>query len=173
MTKPGSAKDPLAFVEQHGIVLQSARHATIPSLAEHIAGEKIRGSWWAHPKGREIFRALGAVYASPDVVATTIVDGKITLVHRRLWPALATLGYEGRVDRARLGRVTEEHTDAGRHEKQVEPFPDWLPRGLKLPSLEAALSQLGERVAASLLRRGDGAPRSRPTAGRAARAPRR
>ena len=47
-----SAADALAFVERHGIVLESARHAAIPSLAEAIAGEPIRGSWWAHPKGR-------------------------------------------------------------------------------------------------------------------------
>jgi hypothetical protein len=166
-------KDALAFVATHGMVMQSARHAAIPSLAEHIAGEKIRGSWWAHKKGRAIFAALGAIYASPDVVATTVVDGKITLVHRALWPALATLGYEGRIDRARLGRVTEEHTDTGRHAKHVEPFPDWLPRGLKLPSVDAALSQLGARTEALLLRRDDGAPRSPPMAGRGARARRR
>ncbi len=166
-------KDALAFVAAHGMVMQSAHHAIIPSLAEHIAGEKIRGSWWAHEKGRAIFAALGAVYASPDIVATTIVDGKLTLVHRALWPALATLGYEGRIDRARLGRVTEEHTDAGRHEKHVEPFPDWLPSGLRLPSVDEALSQLGERSDALLLRRDDGAPRSPPTAGRGARARRR
>ncbi|HEY2744815.1 MAG TPA: hypothetical protein VGL86_09340 [Polyangia bacterium] len=166
-------KDAIAFVEKHGVVLQSARHAIIPSLAEFVAGEKIRGSWWGHKKGRDIFRALTAVYESPDVVATTVVDGKITLVHRALWPALATLGYEGRIDRARLGRVTEEHTDAGRHEKHVEPFPDWLPRGTKLPSVDEALSQLGERSAALRLRRDDGAPRSPPSAGRGARARRR
>jgi hypothetical protein len=165
--------DALAFVAKHGIVLQSARHATFPSLAEHVAGEPIRGSWWGHAKGREIFRALVAVYASPDVVATTVVDGKLTLVHRAYWPALATLGYEGRIDRARLGRVTEEHTEAGRHEKHVEPFPDWLPRGMKLPSVDDAISLLGEPRAASLLRRDDGAPRSPRSAARGARARRR
>src|SRR5262249_46225255 len=62
-------KDALAFVARHGVVLQSARHARIPSLAEFIAGEAIRGSWWGHKKGREIFRALAAVHASGDVVA--------------------------------------------------------------------------------------------------------
>ena len=48
--------------------------------------------------------------------------------------------------------TAQEHTDAGRHEKRVEPFPDWLPRGLKLPSREAALRQLGAELAALLLR---------------------
>ena len=68
------------FIEEHGIVLQSAQHARIPSLAEFIAGEKIRGSWWGHEKGREIFRALVAVYESREVVATKLVDGKLTLI---------------------------------------------------------------------------------------------
>jgi hypothetical protein len=167
------ARDALAFIEQHGLVLQSAQHAQVPSLADFVAGEKIRGSWWGHEKGREIFRTLGAVYASRDVVATKLVDGKLTLIHRRLWPALATLAYEGRVARARLAKVTQEHTDAGRHEKHEEPFPEWLPRGLKLPSLKAALSQLGELRGALLLPPGDAAPRSPPSAGPKARAPRR
>ena len=145
-------KDPLAFVEKHGVVLQSARHAKIPSFVEFVAGEPIRGSWWGHAKGREIFRALGVVYDSPDVVALKLVGDKLTLVHRRLWPALATLAYEGRLDKKRLTKVTQEHTAAGRHEKREERFPDWLPRGLKLPSVERALSELGDALAASLLR---------------------
>lgn len=133
----------LAFVARHGIVMQSAHHATIPSLAEAIAGERIRGSWWAHEKGRAIFRALTAVYESPDVVATPLVDGKLTLIHRRLWPALATLARAGELARARLTRVTQEHTASGRHEKHEVPFPEWLPRGLKRPSLEQAKRELG------------------------------
>ena len=58
----------LAFIERHGVVLVSAQGA-LPRLTEAIAGEPIRGSWWGHAKGREIFRALNAVYESPDVVA--------------------------------------------------------------------------------------------------------
>jgi len=77
----------LAFVEKHGVVLVSARSA-VPPLVEAIAGAPIRGSWWAHPKGREIFRILQAVSDSPDVLVCRLVDGKLSLVHRRLWPAL-------------------------------------------------------------------------------------
>ena len=165
--------DPIAFIEEHGLVMQSAQHARIPSFVEFVAGEKIRGSWWGHEKGREIFRALAAVYESPQIVALKLVDNKLTLVHRRLWPPLATLAYEGRIPRARMAKVTQEHTDAGRHEKHEEPFPDWLPRGLKLPSLKAALSQLGELRDALPLPPADAAPGSPASAGPRARAPRR
>lgn len=38
-------KDPLAFIAEHGLVVQSADHPRVPSLASFAAGEKIRGSW--------------------------------------------------------------------------------------------------------------------------------
>ena len=47
--------DPVGFVEQHGVVLAAAR-GPVPSVAEAIAGEPIRGSWWGHEKGSQIFR---------------------------------------------------------------------------------------------------------------------
>jgi hypothetical protein len=53
----------LAFVKRHGVVLQAAR-GPVPSLAEAIAGGPIRGSWWGHPKGREIFAVADAVVGS-------------------------------------------------------------------------------------------------------------
>ena len=59
--------DPLAFVAEHGVVLESARGA-VPSLAEAIAGEPIRGSWWGHPRGNAIHDATCAVRDSPDVL---------------------------------------------------------------------------------------------------------
>ena len=54
---PMTPQAALAFVEKHGVVLVSARSA-VPPLVEAIAGAPIRGSWWAHPKGREIFRLI-------------------------------------------------------------------------------------------------------------------
>ena len=57
----------------------------VPNLAEYVAGEPIRGSWWGHASGHEIFAVLSRVLNSTDVIATRLVDGKITLIHRRLW----------------------------------------------------------------------------------------
>jgi hypothetical protein len=83
-------KEALAFVERHGIVLQAAR-GSLPNLAETIAGGAIRGSWWGHPKGKEIFHAVKTIGASPNVLVCKLAEGKITYVHRRLWPALIKL----------------------------------------------------------------------------------
>jgi hypothetical protein len=114
----------LAFVKRHGVVLQAAR-GTVPSLAEAVAGGPIRGSWWGHPKGREIFRTAAAVSDSPDVLVCKLVDGKVTFVHRRLWPALVKLARRFRKEQ--LARVRDEHTASGAHRSRSEPFPDWVP----------------------------------------------
>jgi hypothetical protein len=114
----------VAFVERHGIVLMAAR-GPVPNLAESVAGEKIRGSWWGHPKGREIFAAAEAIDDSDDVVSLRLVDGKVTFVHRRLWPALVRLA--GAFAPAQLTKVWSEHTPSGAHRSRSLPFPEWVP----------------------------------------------
>jgi hypothetical protein len=116
--------DPLNWLCEQGVVLQSA-HGPVPNLAEHIAGEPIRGSWWGHPSGHEIFAVLTRALDSPDVIATRLVDGKITLIHRRVWPALVRVA--DRFPPERLAAVDEVHTASGAHRTIEIPFPDWVP----------------------------------------------
>lgn len=119
-----SPKQGLAFVKRHGVVLQAAR-GPVPSLAEVIAGGPIRGSWWGHPKGHEIFRVAGAVCESPEVLVCKLVDGKVTYIHRRLWPALVKLA--SRFRKEQLAKVWNEHTQTGAHRSRRMPFPEWVP----------------------------------------------
>ena len=116
-------REALAFVEKRGIVLESARGA-VPSLAESIAGERIRGSWWGHPKGDAIFACSRAIRSSKDVLTCRLIDGKVTYVHRRLWPALARLSDNLRADR--LAPIKEVHTVAGKHRIESVPFSRWI-----------------------------------------------
>ena len=116
--------EPLEWVREQGIVLQSAR-GPVPNLAEYVAGEPIRGSWWGHASGHEIFAVLSRVLNSTDVIATRLVDGKITLIHRRLWPALVRVA--NRFPKERLASVDEEHTASGAHRTIEIPFPEWVP----------------------------------------------
>jgi hypothetical protein len=120
-----SARDALAFVEREGIVLQSAR-GRVPNLAEFVSGERIRGSWWGHAKGKEIFRAASHVADSGDVLVCQLVDGKVTFVHRRLWSALVRLAR--RLPADRLAQISEQHTASDHHERRVTPYPKWVPR---------------------------------------------
>jgi hypothetical protein len=116
--------DPLDWVREQGVVLQSAR-GPVPNLAEQIAGEPISGSWWGHSSGHEIFAVLTRVLDSPDVIATRLVNGKITLVHRRVWPALVRVADQFPAER--LAAVDEVHTASGAHRTIEVPFPEWVP----------------------------------------------
>src|SRR5258706_10939426 len=117
-----TAAKAIAFVRQHGVVLASAQGA-VPRLAEAIAGEPIKGSWWAHPKSHHIFAILQAVTDSEDILVCRLVDGKITLVHRRLWPALVRVA--DRFSAARIAKGRDEHTPFGHHVSPGIPFPQW------------------------------------------------
>jgi len=127
-------------VKRHGIVLQAAR-GPVPSLAEAIARGPIRGSWWGHPKGQEIFRVADAVSDHPDVLVCKLVDGKVTYVHKRLWPALVKLA--PRFPKTALAKVWNEHTATGAHRSRRLSFPRWVPASVvaeakRLPADEAA-----------------------------------
>src|SRR4029450_9294347 len=111
-------KRALAFIRKHGLVLESAR-GPVSSLADAVAGEPVRGSWWSHPKSQEIFAATRAVRDSDEILVCRLIDGKITFVHRRLWPALVRAA--GRLPSARLSQVREVPPPSGRHGTQVVP----------------------------------------------------
>jgi hypothetical protein len=129
-------EDAIAFVNEHGVVLESAR-GPVPSLVEAITGEVMRGTWWGHPKGRVIFRATRAVRDSADVLVCRLLGGKITYVHRRLWPALVRLADE--IGPTRLDAVREEHTTSGAHKLVTIAFPQWVPA-----EISKAAEQLSE-----------------------------
>jgi hypothetical protein len=137
----------LAFVRRHGIVLQSAR-GPVPSLAEAVAGGPIRGSWWSHPKAHEIFRVTEAVADSGDVLVCKLIGGKVTYVHRRLWPALVRLA--SRFPKARLAATRSEHTPTGAHRSRRVPFPRWVPSQVKQNAARLSLRD-AEKQLASLL----------------------
>ena len=118
----------IAFVRAHGVVLESA-NGPVPSLAEKITGAPIRGSWWGHGKSEEIWKLTRRVRASRDVLVCRLVDGKITYVHRYMWPALVRVA--NRFPRKRLAEVQEIHTASGRHIVKEISFPRWVPADVK------------------------------------------
>jgi hypothetical protein len=71
-----------ALLRERGLI-------TLTQAASHVAGEPLRGSWWSHPEGKRIYRALPQLAAGADVLQAKLVEGRQTCVHRRrLWPAL-------------------------------------------------------------------------------------
>jgi len=79
-----------ALLERHGLLL--LQDSALPSVAALVAGEQVRGSWWGHPASKAIYDVVLAL--EHDVMTTKLVDGKVTFVHRRLWPALVAVGRE-------------------------------------------------------------------------------
>ncbi|HEV7758531.1 MAG TPA: hypothetical protein VGO78_06065 [Acidimicrobiales bacterium] len=129
------ASEVLAVLVDHGMLLESAR-GPLPNVAELVAGEPIRGSWWGHPQSHAIFAVVNQLADSPDVVRLRLVKGKVTLVHRRLWPALVRVA--DRLPAPGLAALHEEHTESGAHRVVEQPFPDWVPADV----LRAAASDL-------------------------------
>jgi len=116
------AIEAFSFVEAHGVVLVAAR-GPVPRMTEVIAGGPIRGSWWGHPKGREICGVLTALEESTDLLVCRAVRGKATLVHRRLWPALLRAAEVLGPDR--VERVIQEHSSAGHHVSHSIASSQW------------------------------------------------
>lgn len=140
-----NARQALAFVEQHGVVLVSAR-GKAPALTEAIAGAPIQGSWWGHPQGKHIFAVLGEVHEHDDILVCRLLSGKLTLVHRRLWHAVAVLAQSGELAPAAAARVRQVHSASGKHVNEETPFPQWLP-----PEVATAAAALDpERARAAL-----------------------
>lgn len=139
MRKCTTAEEALAFVQEHGVVLASAK-GPAPRLTEAIIGEPIKGSWWRHSQSRHIYAILQAVTESEEVLVCRLINGKITLVHRRLWPSLVRLAE--RFAPEQLAQVRDEHTPSGRHVSREVLFPQWVP-----PDVTEQAKTIGEKDA--------------------------
>ena len=144
-----TAGEAVRFVATHGVVLESAS-GPVPSLVAAVVGGPVRGSWWGHPQSHEIFRITRAVRAAPSVLVCRLVRGKITLVHRRLWAAVARIA--DRLPADRVAKIVEVHTSTGRHRVDRTRFPDWVP-----PLVLTEAASLSEEEALEAL--GPGVPR--------------
>jgi hypothetical protein len=80
----------IAELEQHGLLLKT--DSKLPNVCALVAGEAIRGSWWAHPRSHEIFHALADLAKNENVLVAKLVSGKDTFIHRSLWPAVVAVG---------------------------------------------------------------------------------
>jgi hypothetical protein len=134
-----TAKDLLHFVRRNALVLESAR-GPVPNLVEAIVGAEVKGSWWGHARGKEIFNLLQDLRESEQVLVCRLVGGKVTYIHRDAWPAVVRLA--SGIPKERISAIEEIHTASGQHRVVHTPFPEWVPSevlraGKKLPLDEA------------------------------------
>lgn len=142
-----TSEQAIDFIRTHRVVLASGK-GPVPRLAEAIVGGPIKGSWWAHPKSQEVFRIFSVIGESTEVLVCRLVGGKITFVHRRLWPALVRAA--SHFSARQLEKASQEHTASGYHVAYSLAFPKWVPQEVaeqaKLLSEQEALHALGSLV---------------------------
>jgi hypothetical protein len=93
--------------------------SVLPSVATIVAGEPVRGSWWGHARGMDIFRVATALGHDSDVLGIKLVKGKVTFVWRSLWPASLSVARSGEAWQTRAlspaARTLHKHVkNAGR-----------------------------------------------------------
>lgn len=104
---------------KRGILLES--DPELPSVVSLVAGEPVRGSWFGHPKGHDIFAACQFLIDHPDNVTTKLVSGKVTFVHRELWGALRAVVTCG--EPWQLDGLGDGARDLLEHVREVGPLP--------------------------------------------------
>jgi hypothetical protein len=78
-----TVREALALLKRRGAML------LVPDLVEAVAGEPVKGTWWAHKAGPTIYRLANELEDHAEVVVGKLARGKVTFVHARLFPALA------------------------------------------------------------------------------------
>ena len=68
--------------------------ARLKSVAGLVAGEPIHGSWWSHEKARLIYAVCESLSEHPDLLIAPLVSGKLTWIHRALWPEVVAVATE-------------------------------------------------------------------------------
>ena len=77
-------------LQKYGLLLLN--DPALPNLCRLVAGERVRGSWWAHPLAQEIFKVYDALDDHPDVLIMKLISAKVTYIHRKLWPQIIAVG---------------------------------------------------------------------------------
>ncbi|MEE9173960.1 MAG: hypothetical protein V3U30_03170 [Thermoplasmata archaeon] len=76
-----------AWLEEFGFLL--VVDPRLPSVTTVVTGEPVKGSWWGHPQSHAIFAVVERLEGYRQALKTKLISGKVTFVHRPLWPALA------------------------------------------------------------------------------------
>jgi hypothetical protein len=137
-------------LDRIGLLLMQDK--TLPSVVGIITGESLSKSWWSHPRAQMIFDCLQSI--EETAIAVNLIAGKVTFVHRRLWPAIVAVGSSRqrwqrgaktiKEKRERLIAYAEEvHTPAGKHEMRLQPWSEFARnRGVVTISVEAARMEI-------------------------------
>lgn len=92
MKSSEALENSLKELQKYGMLLMS--DPTLPSLVSIIVGQPLKSSWWGHRLGHTIFAVASKLEEHPDVTVTKFLGGKVTFVHKNLWPELYAIGLD-------------------------------------------------------------------------------
>ena len=131
-----SLDDALALLEQQRL-LPMTSVPPLKCLVDEIAGERVKGSWWSHKAGKAIFNIASELDDHRDVVSVKLLAGKVTFVHRALWPSLLRVvtdpawrkrAVTNKQAKVLLVHSRQEHTASGKHVTVDEEWGAWAKR---------------------------------------------
>ncbi|MQC25880.1 MAG: hypothetical protein DWG76_00305 [Chloroflexi bacterium] len=128
-----------------GLLLQTDRH--FPNVTEMVVGEAVSGSWWGHSKGKQIYETLNTLFGREDVLVVKLLSGKVTLVHKALWPALLAVARER--NRWQMEGLNEVASGLlAKLDRDEELETDWLATvgGFESKVLREAVNELEKRL---------------------------
>jgi hypothetical protein len=150
----------LRELRERGLLLQQDK--SIASVVGLITGESLSKSWWSHPQSHAIFQCLEKLADDADVLTSRLIAGKVTFVHRRLWPAFLSVALSNapwqkpksqeprELQQRLLVAAKEVHTASGRHELQLQSWNDWAREhdAHERIAIDEAIAQLEEAAVA-------------------------
>lgn len=141
----GIFKHAFRELEDLGLLLQTDKR--FPNVVALVVGEPVRGSWWGHPQGGLIYAVLNELHAHPDVTALKLLSGKVTLVHRPLWPAVLSVAAAG-ANWQLVNLSGEARELLAKVERDGELQTDWLVEvsGYESKALTGLVNQLEKRL---------------------------
>ena len=92
ISNSGMPPDGSAFtaLKKYGLLLLN--DPALPNPCRLVAGERVHRLWWAHPRAQEIFQVYDALEDHADVLILKLISGKVTYIHRTLWPQIVAVG---------------------------------------------------------------------------------
>jgi hypothetical protein len=131
-----SLNDALTLLE-HQRLLPMTSVPPLKCLVDEIAGEHVKGSWWGHKAGKAIFNIASELEDHDDVLSAKLLVGKVTFVHRALWPSMLRVvtddawrkrAAKNKQAKLLLVHLRQEHSASGKHVTVVEEWEAWAKR---------------------------------------------
>jgi hypothetical protein len=83
-------EDLVERLEEFDLLLST--DSKFPSVSGLVVGDVGGRSWWAHPQAKQMYGLSCALHDHPDVLMVKLISGKVTFIHRPLWPAIVAVG---------------------------------------------------------------------------------